>query len=166
MTNENLKTTRTCKNSIDRLCETVRTQGLTIIGSKGCGKSNATMVIIKNLTKDSVVCVVDFATVHAFELGKEFSVKFLNENYLIKKPHIDLDSNIVIDVSQTTKPIASEIIRELIKAKYYERVKEVIANFQNGAKERKLYQPCPRAGPWLCTRLCLFRVQDKMLLIC
>ena len=133
--------TRTCKNSMDKLCETVKTQGLTIIGSKGCGKSNATMCIIKNLTKDSVVCVVDFATVHAFELGKEFTVKFLNENYLIKKPHIDLDSNIVIDVSQTTKPIASEIIRELIKAKYYERVKEVIENFQNGSKERKLYRP-------------------------
>lgn len=134
-------TTRMCKNSMDKLCETIRTQGLTIIGSKGCGKTNATMCVIKNLTKNSVVCVVDFATVHAFELGKEFTVKFLNENYLIKKPHVDLDSNIVIDVSQTTKPIASEIIRELIKEQYYNRVKEVIVEFQNGAKERKLYRP-------------------------
>lgn len=140
-TNAEPQTTRLCKNSMDKLCKTIQEMGLTVIGSKGCGKSNAVLCIIKNLTQNSVVCSVDFATVHAFELGKEFTVKFLNENYLIKKPHIDLDSNIIIDISQTTKPIASEIIRELIKAKYYERVKEVITTFQNGSKVRKLYRP-------------------------
>lgn len=130
-----------CKKTIDNLVKTIQTTGLTVVGSKGCGKTNAVLCIIKELSKDSVICDVDFATVHAFELGKDFVVKFLSENYLIHKPHIDLDRNTIIDISQTGKNTASEIIRELIKEQYYSRVKEVITNFKNGDKERKLYEP-------------------------
>jgi hypothetical protein len=133
--------TAMCKKNMDNLVRTIQTTGLTVIGSKGCGKTNAVLCLIKELSKDSVICDVDFATVHAFELGKDFVVKFLSESYLLHKPHIALDRNTIIDISQTGKTTASEIIRELIKEQYYSRVKAVITEFKNGATERKLYEP-------------------------
>jgi hypothetical protein len=130
-----------CKNAMPKLVKAIKETGLTVIGSKSCGKSNAVKCILKELSKDSTVIAIDFATNYAFELGKDFRVKFLNENYLIKKPKIDLTQNLIIDISQTSKNVASQIITELIKSEYYKRVSEVIEGFQSGETERKLYRP-------------------------
>jgi hypothetical protein len=130
-----------CKNAMPKLVEAIKETGLTVIGSKSCGKSNAVKCIMKELSKDCVVVAIDFATNYAFELGKDFKVKFLNENYLIKKPKIDLSQNLIIDISQTSKNVASQIITELIKSEYYKRVSEVIQSFNEGKTERKLYRP-------------------------
>ena len=130
-----------CKNAMPKLVKAIKETGLTVIGSKSCGKSNAVKCLLKELSKDSTVIAIDFATNYAFELGKDFRVKFLNENYLIKKPKIDLTQNLIIDISQTSKNVASQIITELIKSEYYKRVSEVIEGFQSGETERKLYRP-------------------------
>ena len=124
------------KKPILNLEQAIKQYGLTIVGAKGTGKTNALMVILHNI--DAIPCVVDFATVHAFNLGSKFTVKFLNEKYLLRKPRINIDKPIIIDISQTTKPQASEIIRELIKNEYYSRVHEVIDNFKNGMEKRQL----------------------------
>jgi len=139
-TKEDLETVM-CKNAMPKLIKAIKETGLTVIGSKSCGKSNAVKCLLKELSKDSTVIAIDFATNYAFELGRDFKVKFLNENYLIKKPKIDLTQNLIIDISQTSKNIASQIITELIKSEYYKRVSEVIEGFQSGDTERKLYRP-------------------------
>lgn len=138
--NQTIKT-ETCKNSMHKLVETIKETGLTVIGSKSCGKSNAVKCILKELSRDSTVIAIDFATNYAFELGKDFRVKFLNENYLLKKPKIDLSENLIIDISQTSKTVASQIITALIKSEYYHRVQEVIQSFEQGQETRKLYRP-------------------------
>lgn len=131
-----MATTTVSKKPMHNLEQAIKQYGLTIVGSKGCGKTNALMVILRNI--DAIPCVVDFATVHAFNLGSKFTVKFLNEKYLLRKPRININKPMIIDISQTTKPQASEIIRELIKNEYYSRVHEVIANFKNGMEKRQL----------------------------
>jgi predicted AAA+ superfamily ATPase len=111
-TKEDLETVM-CKNAMPKLIKAIKETGLTVIGSKSCGKSNAVKCLLKELSKDSTVIAIDFATNYAFELGRDFKVKFLNENYLIKKPKIDLTQNLIIDISQTSKNIASQIITEI-----------------------------------------------------
>ncbi len=128
-----------CKNPMHNLETAIKDYGLTIAASKSHGKTNAMMCILSSIK--AIPCVVDFATVHAFNLGSRFTVKFLNEKYLLKKPRINIDRPIIIDISQTRKPQASEIIKELIKNTYYDRVHEVINNFRNGQTERKLNKP-------------------------
>lgn len=119
--------------------QAIKDMGLTIVASKGHGKTNAMMCIISNI--DAIPCVIDFASVHCYNLGSKFTVKFLNKNYLLRKPRININKPLIIDISQTRKPIASEIIRELIKREYYSRVHEVIDNFHNGMEERLLEKP-------------------------
>lgn len=80
---------------------------------------------------DFVPIVVDYATQHAFKLGSQFQVKFMNESYW-RKPKIRIDRPIILDFSQTTKKLAGQILRDIIVREYQRRVKAVIKGFREG----------------------------------
>lgn len=121
-----------CKNGIGKA---VKSQGLVLVASKNHGKTNRLMVIASNLKAQIVVC--DYATQHAFKLGENFTVRFLSKDYWIK-PKIRLNGNTILDFSQTTKKVAGEILRDIIKMEYYRRVQKVIKGFREGKTREEI----------------------------
>ena len=86
------------KKPMLKLIEAIETTGLTIVSDKGHGKTNALMCIVASMKNyKHIPILIDYATQHCFKLG--FEVKFLNKNYLIKKPTIKIKNPIIIDVS-------------------------------------------------------------------
>jgi len=141
------------KKPIDKLTKAIINEGLVISANKNHGKTNALAIIVSSM-KDSIPVVVDYAVQHCYSLGSSFQVKFLNEKYLLRKPRIRITKPIILDMSQTTKDVAGEILRDIIKREYYARVKQVIEDFHNGSTERKV------KGKWL-----VFAIEESQELI-
>jgi len=126
----------TCKNTIGNLKKAMLKQGLVLVAQKDFGKTNTLMVLVSEL--NAIPIVVDYATQHAFKLGSKFQVKFLNESYFLKKPNIQINNHIILDMSQTNKKLAGEILRDIIKKEYLRRVKAVIKGFRKGKTRKEI----------------------------
>jgi hypothetical protein len=141
------------KNNMDKLRKAIFNEGLVISANKNHGKTNALAIIVSSM-KNAIPIVIDYAVQHCYTLGSSFQVKFLNEKYLLKKPRIAITKPIILDMSQTTKDVAGEILRDIIKQHYYARVKQVIEDFRNGSAERTV------KGKWL-----IFAIEESQELI-
>lgn len=128
----------TCKNNIGNLKKAMLKQGLVLVAQKDFGKTNTLMVLVSEL--NAIPIVVDYATQHAFKLGSKFQVKFLNESYFLKKPSIRISNHIILDMSQTNKKLAGQILRDVIKKEYYRRVKAVIKGFRKGKTRKEILE--------------------------
>lgn len=128
------KMSKTYKNNI---VKSTKSEGLVIVASKNHGKTNALQVLISEMK--AIPIVVDYASQHCFKLGSRFQVKFLNESYW-RKPKIRINKPIILDFSQTTKKQAGEILRDIIKSEYYERVQAVIRGFREGKTREEILE--------------------------
>jgi hypothetical protein len=144
-----------CKNDIDKLRNAIKSEGLVICASKNHGKTNSLMVLCSDLNGKAAVCLIDYASQHCFRM-KDFQVRFLNKDYLLKKPRIKIEHNTILDFSQTTKAIAGEILRDIIKREYYDIVQTVIKGFREG----KTREGIMRGFKWL-----IFAIEESASLI-
>lgn len=127
--------------NIDKLRKAIRTEGLVLCASKNHGKTNALQVLCSDLNGKAIVVLIDYASQHCFHL-EGYEVKFMNEKYWLK-PNIDIEHNIILDFSQTTKHIAGKIIRDIIKREYLRRVKLVIEGFRQGKTRKQIMSKLP-----------------------
>lgn len=128
----------TCQKAMLNLRQAILEKGIVICADKGHGKTNTLQVLFSSMN-DFTPIVIDYASQHCFKLGQRFQVKFMNESYWLK-PKIHIDKPIILDFSQTTKSIAGEIIRDIIKREYYIRVKAVIEGFREGKTREQILE--------------------------
>jgi len=140
-----------CKNTMSKLRESVKKEGLTVVASKGHGKTNTLMCVVSELNGEGIPIIIDYTSQHCFKLP--FEVKFLNESYW-RKPRIEINKPIILDFSQTTKELAGEILRDIIKKEYLKRVKIVIEGFREGKDREEIL----KGFKWLV--FCLEEAQD------
>lgn len=148
-------TTMLCQNNIHNLKQALLSHGLVLVSAKNHGKTNSLMVLASELNGRGIPIIIDYASQHCFKLGSNFEVKFLNEDYWIK-PKISIDKPIILDFSQTTKKVAGEILRDVIKREYYTRVKAIIEGFRKGKSREQIL----RCFQWL-----IFAIEESQDLI-
>lgn len=117
------------RSVMKRLNKASLNQGLVISANKQFGKSNSLQILMSHQPRDTVDVIVDYASQHCFKL--KFQVVFMKEDYLLK-PHFAIHNDIILDFSQTTKKVAGQIIRVMVKEEFMRRVQDVISLFKKG----------------------------------